>query len=215
MSRMPRPTATRGMICFRGCRRISRTSLFCGIRRAAPLRSRNTDASLFIFSRDEDVWLYPFLRQRIAIELAEGSTTLLGYDIESAYGYGGPLATSGDESFWLKPTVPSPSGLATPVSSPSSCGSIPSGKRAWLRSRTEIVHDRDTVSVNLSNVANGTSQFGINARNMIRRAESAGINVNSYSPSTHLNDSSRSTRRRCNGFGRSTTISSMTITSRH
>ena len=62
----------------------------------------------------------------------------------------------------------------------------------WLDRETEIVGDRDTVSVNLSINANNTTQFGSDARYMIRRAESAGITVKSCAPSTHLNNSPRS-----------------------
>jgi GNAT acetyltransferase-like protein len=159
------------------------SSGYVGLHRFAP----ETEALLFAFTRHEHVWLYPFLRQRITSIGSKKFGDHAWYDIESAYGYGGPLATSRDENFLAE-------AHASFTQWAADNGVVAEFVRlhpfleneAWLARETEIIHDRDTVSVNLSNVASKTIQFGSDARYMIRRAESAGVTVNSYSPSTHF-----------------------------
>lgn len=48
-------------------------------------------AYLFVYERAKDLWLYPFLFRPIL----QGN----GFDIETAYGYGGPLANTNDDEF--------------------------------------------------------------------------------------------------------------------
>ena len=60
---------------------------------------KGTKSLLFAFKEEENIWLHPFLLHPIdsdAFSLIGGP---LWFDIESAYGYGGPLSNTEDKDF--------------------------------------------------------------------------------------------------------------------
>jgi hypothetical protein len=56
------------------------------------------EACLFVYESGGDVGIYPFMKRRVTGYPLDGDY----YDIQTAYGYGGPVATSESGAFWAE-----------------------------------------------------------------------------------------------------------------
>jgi hypothetical protein len=132
---------------------------------------------LFRFTREENSWLHPFLLRpisRIGSRVIEGGLR----DLESAYGYGGPLSTSDDPGFlaaahaafdeWcVQERVVAEFIRLHPLL----------GNERWLSPRMNLIDDRRTVSLELTAYQGNAVPFEKAARNAVSRAERAGVRV--------------------------------------
>ena len=139
-------------------------------------------AMLFVYRRSGQVWIYPFLLRPIR---AIGSTEIDGgyCDIETPYGYGGPIGSSLEADF-----------VASAMDAFSEwCQSVrvvaefirvhPILKtQRFLDARVELIFDRETVSLDLKKVSAEKLPFDKKTQYMLRRAEKLDVKVD-VSPS--------------------------------
>ncbi len=133
-------------------------------------------ALLFTYEQDGELWLHPFLLQPISPIDDTCDKDL--FDIETAYGYGGPLSSTDDEVF-LKESHEVFLNWARQQ------GAIAAFIRfhplvenqRWADSNMEIILKRETASLNLQLMSESIYAFDGKTRNMIRRAERTGVNV--------------------------------------
>lgn len=134
----------------------------------------NEQALLFTYIEGGGVWLHPFVTRPLPPEFADAAGAGAA-DVESAYGYGGPLSSSDDAAFgeranrefcrWCRER-----------------GVIAEFLRLhpllrnerWLAAAT-VRPDRTTVSLDLG--TGDEPQIPANGRDMVRRAERAGVRV--------------------------------------
>jgi hypothetical protein len=140
----------------------------------------DTRALLFAFESAGQQWLYPFLLQPIK-RIGEHELEESWFDIETPYGYGGPLTSTTDAEFlaaahgaftgWcLDEKVVAEFVRLHPLLR----------NESWVDPRMEVVYDRETVSLNLRGFdALGADElpFDKMTRYMLRRAEGLGISV--------------------------------------
>jgi hypothetical protein len=143
-----------------------------------------TEARLFAYSRGEHHWLYPFLKQRLLSIGNENFNQVEYYDLEAAYGYGGPLSTTEDGQFLSEAHEAFSEWCARNgvVAEFVRLHPLLRNER-WLDGQTEVIHDRDTVSIDLATAASDMPLLNSDARYMLRRAERAGVVVASQPPS--------------------------------
>ena len=138
-----------------------------------------TESLLFGFRNGGHTWLYPFLKSRIPSWEAENDTAGEWFDIESAYGYGGPLSTTDDHGF-LKDAWASFSSWCAEqkiVAEFVRFHPLLRNER-WIDPQTSITKDRDTVSIDFDHVGEDSNiPFTTESCYMVRRAERAGIAV--------------------------------------
>jgi len=133
---------------------------------------KSSEAKAFVFSQNGRTWFYPFLLNKI--ETLEGEW----FDIQSQYGYGGPLANTDETEFlsaahsalgaWcLESRVVAEFVRLHPLID----------NERWLDPQMEVVYDRPTVSLDLtSDVEVGVEALlSKTARYMLRRAENGGL----------------------------------------
>lgn len=143
-----------------------------------------TESLLFGFWNNGHTWLYPFLKTRIPSWETEGGVTGEWFDIESAYGYGGPLSTTDDPGFLKDAWGAFSSWCAEQkiVAEFIRFHPLLQNER-WIDPQTSISTDRDTVSIDLGNLEEGLDiPFPTESRYMVRRAERAGVIVRAVSP---------------------------------
>lgn len=141
-----------------------------------------TRALMFVIRENENIWLHPFLLQPIDAEdySIDGEPW---FDIESAYGYGGPLSNTEDLKFlrnaqkqfsqWCKKNnVVAEFIRFHPLLN----------NHTWAYQEKDIEYDRNTVSQNLKNFDVDDPPFSGKVRNMIKRVEKAGIVIEAYDP---------------------------------
>ena len=124
--------------------------------------------------------MHPFLLQPID----SGEFSLSGgpwFDIETAYGYGGPLSNSEDQAFlataneqfneWCKKNnVVAGFVRFHPLLN----------NQSWVDQRTEVEYDRNTVSQNLNKFDIDNPPFSGKVRNMLKRVEKANVKIDVY-----------------------------------
>ncbi|MDE2292972.1 MAG: GNAT family N-acetyltransferase [Elusimicrobia bacterium] len=132
-------------------------------------------ALLFRYAAGGESWAHPFLLRPIPpIDGAPADDGL--HDIESAYGYGGPLASTDDPAFlaeahaafdaWCRERrVVAEFVRLHPL--------LDNGR--WLSPRAQVLEDRRTVSVDLAAFEGDAVPFQKAARNAAARAERAGV----------------------------------------
>jgi hypothetical protein len=142
-----------------------------------------TRALLFAYERAGQHWLYPLLLQPIE-HVGGRALEETWFDIETPYGYGGPLASTQDAEF-----LASAHGAFTAwclemkvVAEFARLHPLLRNER-WVDPHMEVVYDRETVSLNLQ----GFDALGIDrlpfdkmTRYMLRRAEKLGLSVEAY-----------------------------------
>ncbi len=144
-------------------------------------------AYAFVFEQGEDIYFYPFLLQRIERVGSEIIVEEL-FDIQTVYGYSGPLTSSTDLGF---------------------LGSAWKAFSEWCQSQHivaefvrfhplldnfryvgaeyRVLHDRDTVVVSLDcTEAQIWETYPSLQRNMVRKALKAGLSAQEVEPSTNL-----------------------------
>ena len=134
-------------------------------------------ATMFTYQHSGNIWVYPFLLQPIP---SIGEHTLDGswFDIQTPYGYGGPLSSSNDSKFlshahkaftdWCQA-----SGV---VAEFVRFHPLMENQR-WASPQLERTYDRETLSIGLANLADGNLPFNSAARNMLRRAQQTDIEL--------------------------------------
>lgn len=134
-------------------------------------------ALLFVYQAGADMWIYPCILRLIPQREYAGFPD--GYcDIESAYGYGGPLSSTNEMRFldrchgafsaWcLEHNVVAEFIRFHPIIE----------NRNWILPETELVLDRQTVSLDLATIDEDMHVFDPKARNKVRRALNSGVEV--------------------------------------
>jgi hypothetical protein len=132
------------------------------------------EAKAFVFSQDSWIWFYPFLLNKI--ESFEGDW----FDIQSQYGYAGPLANTDDSKFLASAHTAFSDWCqeSRVVAEFVRLHPLMENER-WLDPQMEVVYDRATVSLDLTKSAESgiESLMSKTARYMLRRAESGGLTV--------------------------------------
>jgi hypothetical protein len=145
-----------------------------------------TRAVLFSYSRSGEVWIYPFLLQPIN-RIGNYPMERTWFDIETAYGYGGPLASTGDAGFvaeahrafteWCREQgVVAEFVRLHPLLE----------NQRWLDPKVQLDLDRETVSISLADGAADDIPMDQGARYMVRRAERSGVEVSAFPPQDHF-----------------------------
>jgi hypothetical protein len=137
-------------------------------------------ALLFAYERAGQRWLYPFLLRPIE-GVGEHVLEETWFDIETPYGYGGPLASTPDAGF-LSAAHEAFTGWCVEAKVVAEFVRLHPLLRneRWVDPLMEVVYDRETVSLKLEGFdALGLDQlpFDKMARYMLRRAEGLGISV--------------------------------------
>jgi hypothetical protein len=139
-------------------------------------------ALLFVYRQGERIWVYPFVISAI-VHVAGDHLDEPWFDVETPYGYGGPLSNTDDASFlasanqsfaaWCRQNrVVAEFVRLHPLI----------GNQRWLSPQVELVFDRETVSIDLTRVKDDKPPFSKDACYMLRRAERAGMSVTAQSP---------------------------------
>jgi hypothetical protein len=153
---------------------------------ALTVRSPEQRAVLFVYQQGEHVWAYPFVIREI-VHVAGDRLEESWCDIETPYGYGGPLSNTDDASFlasahqsftdWCrKYRVVAEFVRLHPLLN----------NQRWLCPQAELIFDRETVSVDLARVKDDMPPFSKGACYMLRRAERAGMSVTLQSPTAGI-----------------------------
>jgi hypothetical protein len=145
-------------------------------------------ALMFAYRREADgaCWLYPFLLQPIKGITTQDSAPATWFDIETPYGYGGPLASTEEADFLAKAHAAFNDWCdeQNVVAEFIRLHPLLRNER-WLDSQVQLVADRETVSLNLvdfNKLAPEALPFDKMARYMLRRAERAGVRVETCEP---------------------------------
>ncbi|HUT25697.1 MAG TPA: GNAT family N-acetyltransferase, partial [Sumerlaeia bacterium] len=140
-------------------------------------------ALLLVHRRGEEIWACPFLLRPIP-RIADASFSRELFDAETAYGYGGPVSTSEDPDFLAESNRVFSQWLAARGVVVEFIRLHPLlGNQRWLTPEVEVIRDRETVSMNLEKPADAMTDYDGKARNMVRRAERAGVRVVECVPS--------------------------------
>jgi len=141
---------------------------------------------LFTYQEEGYIWIYPFILQPINKELSIKGC--LWFDIESAYGYGGPLSNTENKSFisnanksfskWCKKNnVVAEFIRFNPLLK----------NYSWVDKKIEIEYDRDTISQNLENLDVDNPPFNGKVRNMIKSVSKHNVKIDVYDPIESFN----------------------------
>jgi len=141
-------------------------------------------ALLFTYQEGQHVWAYPFILRPIE-RIGEILLKDQWFDIESAYGYGGPLSTTDIPDFIEKANFAFASWGAEQrvVAEFIRLHPLLPGRK-WLTDCWEVTCDRETVSLDLARLDAHKLLFSSKTRNKLRRAERAGVSVAAYPAST-------------------------------
>lgn len=140
-------------------------------------RNGDGDARLFVYEKDGQHYLLPFLLRPIPPSLSAGGF----FDIESAYGYAGPVSTSTDPEF-LKAADNAFLDYCREqkvVTEFIRYHPLLSNQRFVVEGQQlELIHLRDYVAVALSGTADTRwNEYSPQNRNKIRKAEKAGYGI--------------------------------------
>ena len=143
---------------------------------------------LFVFRMEEDVWVHPVILRSISsigkVHVDPGLR-----DIESPYGYGGPLSSSSDAGFLTKAWQAYRNWLTQ-------CGVVAEFVRLhpllendrYLDSEMECTVDRETVSMELSRFLEDPMPYSSGTRYMLRRAQREDLQVLTLDPVQHIEE---------------------------
>ena len=59
--------------------------------------NKNSQAYLFVYKKNEKIWINPFIKVKTPIHAK--NVNKIFYDLETPYGYGGPISNSNDYKF--------------------------------------------------------------------------------------------------------------------
>jgi hypothetical protein len=139
--------------------------------------SSSATATLFRFARGKDSWLHPFLLRPI-VRVGEAAVDGGLHDIESAYGYGGPVSSTDDAGFLAEAHAAFDAWCAERrvIAEFVRLHPLLANER-WMSPSAGIVDDRRTVSVDLAAFDGGAVPFERAARSVVSRAERGGLRV--------------------------------------
>ena len=134
-------------------------------------------AVCFVFSAEQLVWMYPSLLRRFSV-VGGKKLDRDYYDLESAYGYGGPISNSTDQGFLSKAHAAFHEWCQ-------GHGVIAEFSRlhpllqnqCFLDPEVQVLLDRDTRSLELTKLDPEQPPFDGTSRNMLRKAERSGVIV--------------------------------------
>ena len=140
------------------------------------------EGKLFSFEAGGNLWAYPFVLLNLR-RIGRRELTMPSRDIESAYGYGGPVSSTSDPAFlskawagftdWCREFgVVAEFARLHPLTS----------NEFYLDPVMDCTINRETVSIDLGRIRKGDSPFGSRALYMVRRAERAGVQVVTIPP---------------------------------
>ncbi len=140
------------------------------------LTSTTARGCLFVHEDDQKVWLFPFILQEVC---GYPEIDIKLFDVESPYGYSGPVSNSDEPQFltsahaaydaWLKHTgVVSVFTRFHPLIA----------NQRWIGTETMVDPDRETVGLNLrSNINDVIADYTAKTRNMIKRPIKSGVYI--------------------------------------
>lgn len=142
----------------------------------------NSRGLCFVFSNKNRTWLYPFIL-RTFLEVAGVSFTTPFQDIETAYGYGGPLANCREPVFLAEAHASFKDWCrATNIIAEFIRLHPLLGNQEFLDPEVEVFLDRETRSLSLVDLNAEDPPFNSASRYMLRRAERSGVEVKAVSP---------------------------------
>jgi hypothetical protein len=132
---------------------------------------------LFVYCEGDNYWLYPFLLRSIPAVYA----CLLGFkafDLETPYGYGGPVANGGDIEFIKRANLEfmrwcRASGV---IAEFVRLNPLQKNQREYITG-IDLMFDRRTVSLDLSGETDLRQRLKKNARSMISRSMRDGVEI--------------------------------------
>jgi hypothetical protein len=141
-------------------------------------------ALLMVFEASAQVWLYPFIIRPVPV-LRDYELENTWFDLESPYGYGGPLSNSDDAHFLRAAHQAFENWCAEQRVVTEFVRLHPLLRNDhWLDPQVELVYDRSTVSLNLAGISQleiGKLPISKMSRYMIRRAMQSDVQVESVS----------------------------------
>ena len=134
-------------------------------------------ALMFTFQKQEKIWAYPFLLSPISFP-GRSSLETTWHDIETAYGYGGPIANTKDKDFledahnafldWC--------GDQNVVAEFVRLHPLIQNEQ-WTDPQVKISLNRETVSLDFDLLQKQDLPFTSKTRNMLNRAENLGVSI--------------------------------------
>lgn len=129
----------------------------------------NNEALLFIYSHDKNFWIYPFFLTSINKAYLV-NTKLIYKDIETAYGYSGPLSNSSNINFIEKAQSIFSEWCHDKNVVAEFIRFHPLLKNTnFYKKNTIILYDRKTISINLEKFNNEKNKFDAKTRNIIKK----------------------------------------------
>ena len=176
--RMPRL----GKISCSACQSQQRDIYFTPEWVALHALSPDAEGKLFFFEAGGHLWVYPFLLLTLR-RIGRRNLTIPIRDIESAYGYAGPVSSSSDPAFLSK-------AWASFSEWTHDYGVVAEFVRlhplvcneGFLDPAMNCTIDRETVSIDLERIQEGASPYESKALYMVRRAERAGVQIDVVPP---------------------------------
>jgi len=137
-------------------------------------------ALMFIYRQSDKLWIYPFTITPIT-RIGKRHVEEDVFDIETPYGYGGPLANTDDMDFIAEALHAFESWCRTrgAVSEFVRFHPLVRNER-WAGPKMELLRERENVSLDLGQIDGGRLPFNGKARNMLKRAERLEIRVVAY-----------------------------------
>lgn len=137
----------------------------------------DTRALMFTCEKQGKIWAYPFLLVSINY-VGEKKLEQTWYDIETSYGYGGPLCNTADTQFFIEAYTLFTEWCNTNKVVAEFVRFHPLIQNInWLDSDTEIIWDRDTVSLDFRRINKSVLPFDTKTRNMLKRADKLNVNI--------------------------------------
>lgn len=125
----------------------------------------------FVYRRHEAAWLYPFLLRPINIL----SASPCWYDIESQYGYGGPLSNCPDADFIKEAGEAFVDWCASQQIVAEFVRFHPLLDNWRFLPAIEAIHDRATVSLDFAAISQDSLPYDSKTNNMLRRSADSGL----------------------------------------
>jgi len=137
---------------------------------------------LFHYSEGDNSWLYPFIMRPLP-----ACYGVEAFDIESAYGYGGPVSTIDDETFVKTARSAFETWCKEQKIIAEFCAFHPVlGNERWMQGELDTFKDRNTVSLSLGVTGDPGDTYSRDGRYMIRRGLREGLVVQELDIDTHF-----------------------------
>lgn len=138
-------------------------------------------ALMFKYRRSEKLWIYPFTITPIT-RIGKHHVEKDVFDIETPYGYGGPLANTDDINFIAEAHHAFVTWCAAEGVVAEFVRFHPLLRNEhWAGPDTQIIRERENVSLNLARLDGDTLPFDSKTCNMLKRAERLGVEAKEHS----------------------------------